>query len=654
MPKAAPAAAPAPSNVTEFPLGKSTAFASNSFLGSTLNWPRYNPDILLSRKGLEIYDKMVVDEQVQAATKFKRDAILSRQWDFTFESNTTLSTEEQKSRIELMKELVAQMKGSFTDSMAYVMRSSRHGFSISEKIFDLAEIGGKAYYACIELRPKPPYTFYFSTDAYGNMTEFGQRAAGQMRVLDLTKFVHFVSNPDEDLWYGRSELRTAYRSWYFKDVLLKMQSLWLERMAGGFLTASNPTADATALSPQDRAALESALDNVKNISGLMMPAGWKLDVTQASGEGGAFSQAIEYHDLAIAKALLVPNLLGVSNTGSKTGSYSQAQTQLEAFFWTLNADSNRLEETLQQQLFMDLYVANFGDGQYPCFKFKPASEEFIKWVVGQWAALINADSVVTTEADEAHLRAILNMPQRGPDDKPLITPAQQAAADAQKQQSGGGGPSVTPGGGSKAAPMGANDSDNNYSRRMRFGFDESEARDQDGKWTSGGASMSDDERVAVGSYISDGFKDINAYAAGKTDGWSKDRLAQAKYEASNLDRAIERSSLPQAAIVYRGFNHQALFANPSAIVGKTIGAEKFVSTSKSDFLAMTYAGSGAKPDGIVFKITIPKGAHALDITEATGRDNGEHEVVLSRAAKFRVTGAQEAHGVKIFTAEMVP
>lgn len=404
---------------------------------------------------------MANDEQVKAVLKFKRDAILSRQWDFVFEMDTELSPDDQKARVTLMKQLVAEMKGSFTDSMAYIMRAMRHGFSINEKIFDMVELDGAAYYACVELRPKPPFTFYFKTDTYGTMTEFGQNFGGQLRALDLRKFVHYVQDPEEDQWYGRSELRAAYRSWYMKDVQLKMQALWLERMAGGFLSVT-PAVDAQPATPADLQALNSALANVKNVSGLLTPPGYKVEVVQPNGNGDAFSNAINYHDLAIAKALLVPNLLGVSNNGG-VGSYSQSQTQLESFFWTLNADSNRLESVLDNQLFQDLYEVNFGDGNYPCFRFKPASEEFIKWVVGQWVTLTGANDVINTEADEAHLRAILNMPPRGPDDKPLITPAQKAAADAGAAAKGGAA-AVTPGGGSRQPAIDIGGSDNNYKR----------------------------------------------------------------------------------------------------------------------------------------------------------------------------------------------
>jgi hypothetical protein len=45
-------------------------------------FPKYNPDDLIGRKGFKIYQNMMLDEQVKAVVKFKRDAITSR--DFVF------------------------------------------------------------------------------------------------------------------------------------------------------------------------------------------------------------------------------------------------------------------------------------------------------------------------------------------------------------------------------------------------------------------------------------------------------------------------------------------------------------------------------------------------------------------------------------------
>ena len=48
---------------------------SQLYVGSV---PKYNPDELIGRKGHSIYRKMLLDEQVKAVVKFKRDAITSR------------------------------------------------------------------------------------------------------------------------------------------------------------------------------------------------------------------------------------------------------------------------------------------------------------------------------------------------------------------------------------------------------------------------------------------------------------------------------------------------------------------------------------------------------------------------------------------------
>ena len=68
---------PVPLDVTAFPLQESTAWAGTSIYGAVLNWPKYNPDALLSRQGPQIYDTMARDEQVKAVTKFKRSVGVS-------------------------------------------------------------------------------------------------------------------------------------------------------------------------------------------------------------------------------------------------------------------------------------------------------------------------------------------------------------------------------------------------------------------------------------------------------------------------------------------------------------------------------------------------------------------------------------------------
>lgn len=465
LPPAAPAAAqgePVPDVPVIFPEGDVQAYMGTSIYSSQLNWPRYNPDELVSWKGPTIYDRMMVDEQVNAVMKFKRDALLSREWALSFDEESSLSTDEQQSRISILTRMLGNIKGSFTDAVACILKAMRYGYSITEKIFEQQLIDNVAYYGISELRPRPPFTFYFKCDPYGTLIEFGQNFGGQLRPLDIRKFVHYVQDPDEDPWFGRSVLRCAYRSWYAKDVLIKMQNLWAERIAGGFLVVTKEV-NAPPVQRSELLAIQNAVANIKTISGMAMPPGYKVELISPPATE-AFSKMIPYYDLGIAKSLLVPDLFGITNKG-ETGAYAQSQTQLTTFFWTINADSARLESSIQDQIIFDLCEVNWGDGEYPRFGYKPASEEFVKWVIGQWSALITGNAVITTEADESHLRRILNMPQRSDKDKPLAqTKAEQAAKQPVPPGGAGSGAGTTgslaPGGSSGRSDIGTGDAGN--------------------------------------------------------------------------------------------------------------------------------------------------------------------------------------------------
>ncbi|MHB1099505.1 MAG: phage portal protein family protein, partial [Burkholderiales bacterium] len=107
--------------------------------------------------------------------------------------------------------------------------------------------------------------------------------------------------------------------------------------------------------------------------------------------------------------------------------YSQSQTQLEAFMWTLEAETNRLEEILNEHLFRPLGELNFGAGPYPRFRFKPLSEAMKMQIIKTWVELVKAKAVTSTDADEDHIRELLDFPEAG---EPLENSAPSAAGVA--------------------------------------------------------------------------------------------------------------------------------------------------------------------------------------------------------------------------------
>ena len=371
---------------------------------------KYNPDGLIGIKGAGIYKRMMLDEQVKAVVKFKRDAITSRDFYFEVDKNA-LSEDEVKRRVEIANAVINQIAGSPIDGFNSVMSAMWQGVSFTEKVFKQIQVQNKTYWGIKALKLKPFDTFQFDVDDYGNVVKLTQSINGRKQDIDIDKFIHHVQNPEYDAQYGQSELREAYRSWFSKDMAITFYNMWLERSASGFKWINTNAIEGTPA----HTSLKKVLTNTTNGAGVILGKDDTFNIEFPAGNGEAFIKAIDKHDLGIARALLVPNLMGITPAG-QTGSFSQSDTQLEAFLWTLDQEAARLEEVLNEQLFRQLGEINFGDEYWPRIRFQPISEKRKIAIMTLWKELIAAGAVKYNEADEEHIRNALDMPESSKED----------------------------------------------------------------------------------------------------------------------------------------------------------------------------------------------------------------------------------------------
>jgi len=388
------------------------AWSEPSVIYSLSDFEKYNPDDLIGRKGYGIYKKMMIDEQVKAVVKFKRDAVTSRDYMFQLDGEKYgLSEEETERRIKLSYEYIEQLQGSWMDALNGIMSGIYNGFSMSEIMFVQIEFSKLTWWGLKKIKLKPFDTFFFNVDDYGNVVKTIQKINGKEQEVDLNKFITYVVNPDNDEHYGGSELREAYRAWFSKDVIIKFRNIWLERHAGGFRYIQAKEGKTITVGSTEYINMQNALNTIQTATGMIVP-----NSVEVKGEypnnNVAYKEAIDDYDTAIARALLVPNLLGVSPQGTN-GSMAQSTNQLEAFLWTLKSDAIRLEETLNEQLFRQLGAVNFGDAGWPRFKFKPVSGSKKIELITTWKELVGAKAVQATDTDEAHLRELLDFPKPG-------------------------------------------------------------------------------------------------------------------------------------------------------------------------------------------------------------------------------------------------
>jgi SPP1 gp7 family putative phage head morphogenesis protein len=381
---------------------------------------QYNPDELLTSKGFKIYRRMMIDDQIKACLRFKQYSVISRGWYFDIQEDDAGNPDAQQTEIaDFFDALLQHLRGSFSDKLIEILSAMESGYSIVEKIFEPFIWNEKTMWGLrdLKLRPFESFNGGFEIDVHGNINKIQQVMGSKMIELPLDKIIHFIHQPDKDRVYGESDLRAAYRNWWSKDIIIKFWNIFLERYASGFTWAQITGG----LTDPQLADLQNVMKNISAQTSILLPSGVDLK-QQNPATTDAFERAIAGHDKGISKSLLVPNLLGLSEQGS-VGSYSQSQTQLDAFFWILEQIAVRLAEALNEQLFRDLALWNFGTEEFPQFKFEEISAEQKAKISTMWADLVSKGAVTKSDTDEAYIRRLVGFPKKAEEETEPMPPA---------------------------------------------------------------------------------------------------------------------------------------------------------------------------------------------------------------------------------------
>jgi SPP1 gp7 family putative phage head morphogenesis protein len=380
--------------------------ARSSVLGSK-DLVRWNPDTLIGRKGYQIYQKMLQDDQIKGLVHFLRHATIARGFEFVIDEDSP-EAQQQEDFVEFIENMLADaLRGTWIDRLLDLQSAHDWGFAMLEKIIAPWEWNGKTWWALTDAKLRFAPSFYFSTDKHGNVTGVEQDLSGVREDIDIERFVHFVNRPDEDPQYGRSDLRETYRAWWSKDNTIKFRAMYLERMAGGFAYIQE---EGKGMNPNDRTAVDSMLNELQARSAFRLPVGAKFQVNFPE-DTDQFEKTIESDNKAMARSMLVPPLLGISEQGS-VGAFAQSKTQFEAFMFTLDARATRLADAVSEQLWRDLNTWNFGLSTLPIYRPKPMTEAMRREIAGAWADAVQKGAGTNDLQTEQHTRELLGYPAR--------------------------------------------------------------------------------------------------------------------------------------------------------------------------------------------------------------------------------------------------
>lgn len=271
---------------------------------------------------------------------------------------------------------------NFRDLIRDALLMLRYGHSLFEQVYELRPpgpelgnaapaIGRAAYLSKLALRPARTITGWRVARDGGleGITQDvpGERGIPREVVIGIERLVAFVNDREGADWTGRSILRSSYKHWLIKDVLLRLGPQAIERNGMGVPTVYFPPdgdeQKALSIARAFRAGAEA---------GTALPEGYRLELVGVTGSVRDELPLVKYHDEAIGRAALAMFL----NLGHDNGARSLGDTFVDYFVLALGAVIDELETTITEYVIRDLVAHNFGpDEPYPVLKFEEVTAE---------------------------------------------------------------------------------------------------------------------------------------------------------------------------------------------------------------------------------------------------------------------------------------
>jgi SPP1 gp7 family putative phage head morphogenesis protein len=373
----------------------------------------WNPDDLVATQRMAVYENMMLkDDQVKACLFLKKHAVLSSGWNINIGEDTDAG-EMQKRFIEYC--FGDGMRGNFMRVLMGIQSAYGYGFSVSEKNFKTFEGGpfaGKLGLASIKTRPPDSFDGGLLTDVHGNLETIQQQ--GQTRVIEIPieKAIVYSYNSEFDNPYGNSDLRAAYRFYFAKDMIIKFWNIFLERFGMPLVVG---TYEKGTSAPQ-RTKFKKVIKNLQAKTGITIPKTMEMKFLEATRKGEAgYQDAIQEYNKSIARSVLIPDLMGFTDT--KFGSRALGSEQGDVFSFILGFLKQELQEIIFEDIIRELIDKNFGPQErYPKLVFNPLSEdnknEMTKLIIEAKAKGV----IVMSDDDEAHVREMLNLPKKRKDE----------------------------------------------------------------------------------------------------------------------------------------------------------------------------------------------------------------------------------------------
>ena len=331
-------------------------------------------------RGVRVYEEMSENDDVCGAILFAIKMLIRQA---SWSVQTASSRDVDKKAAEFVESCLHDMQSTWTDTVSEILSFLAYGWSVHEIVYKRRmgrkknpQLESKFDDGLIGWQKLPircqESLYEWEFDSHDNLTAFVQMPAPDFQIIRIPveKLLLFRTESRKDNPEGRSILRNAYRSWYFKKRIQEIEGIGVERDLAGFPVLIAPEG-IDIWSPQNAALLKTCNDFVSNIrrdalEGLTIPAGWELKLLSTGGSRQFdTSKIIERYDTRIAMTVLADFLfLG----HEKSGSWALSSDKTELFSMAIGAYLDIICETFNRKAIpalIEINRKNFNGADYP-------------------------------------------------------------------------------------------------------------------------------------------------------------------------------------------------------------------------------------------------------------------------------------------------
>ena len=395
---------------------------------------------LRGQRGARIYREMADNDPTIGSMLFAIEKVITRlEWrvdPYSDNSKDGDISPEDKEVAAFVESCLHDMSESWDSALSQMLSMLVFGFSFHEIVYKVREgdnkdpqrkskfNDGRIGWRKMPIRAQETL-FRWMMDDDGGIQGMVQvdPSSGGIHNIPIEKALLFRTSSQKNNPEGRSLLRNAYRSWYFKRRIEEIEAIGIERDLAGLPVAYVPPEFLSSTATAEQASVLASIQNIvtsikrNEQEGIVMPSmyddqGHKVFdlVLLSSGGSRQFDtdKVIQRYDQRIAMSILSDFILLGSD---RVGSYALGTSKMD--LWSMSVDSiaKNIAEVINQHAIPRLLKLNGMDiSRAPYLTYGEVSHVDLNEIAGFVGNLVQTGAIVPDPKLEEYLRDLAGLP----------------------------------------------------------------------------------------------------------------------------------------------------------------------------------------------------------------------------------------------------